>query len=107
MMPPLCTVYHSLSYLKVPITLELTVDFPVAQLDKDDVCTKPHSDWYFALFYKIDVELLVGAKANPPGIDGYEDKTHQEKIKSIMDAYKAGNPPDIKDFTAEIEFSPC
>jgi len=101
------SLYYMLSaYLKVPITLELTVDFPVAQLEKDDVCTKPHVDWYFALFYKIDVELLVGAKANPPGIDGYEDKTMQEKVKSIMDAYKAGNPPDIRDFTAQIEFSP-
>merc|ERR1712217_681525 len=65
-----------------------------------------YNEWYFSPAYQIDVELLVGGKANPPGITGYEGKTTTQKMKDIMDAYEKGHPPDLRDLTAEVEFSP-
>lgn len=104
------SLYYMLkAYMKTPFTLGLTLEFPVPgpkKKQKDPVCKEKTTEWYFAVNYKVDCELLVGGKVNPPGVDGYEGKSTQDRIKSIMDAYKAGQPPDIKDFSADIEFSP-
>merc|ERR1712241_210446 len=102
------SLYYMLkAYLKVPITVALTVDFPVPEKSNLDYCADPsYNTWYFSPAYQIDVELIVGGKANPPGITGYEGKDTSEKIRDIMDAFRNNRPPDLKDLTAVVEFSP-